>query len=168
MPSFLLVALACTLLFIAMLSDVATRTIPNPIPLGILGIGAIERIISQDVMAALIASAPVLMFGMLCWRRGWLGGGDVKLGTACAWLMSPTVVPLFVWWTAIAGGVLAGLYLLTGWFSRRTQRKPRIDHHPRSLIARIQHVELWRIRRGASLPYGCAIATGSLLAMSSG
>ena len=63
-------------------------------------------------------SAPALFGGGLvfagcwyCWRQGWIGGGDVKLLSACALLVPPASVPELVLTTAIAGGVLALFYL---------------------------------------------------------
>lgn len=163
---FLPTAMA-TLLICAVLKDIAARTIPDFVPIGLLALGITSRLASHDATAALAASSIVFVLGILCWRLGWLGGGDVKLSAACAWLMPPTLVPQFVLLTALAGGVLAGLYLAIGRLARRS--RPRVAAaSPRSLAGRVLRIERWRISRRGSLPYGCAIAVGTLFTMSSG
>ena len=84
-----LLALAAVLLGIASLNDIAVRTIPNLAPFGLVVIGVAARLAEGNATAALVASVAVFVLGGLCWRFGWLGGGDVKLLAACAWLVSP-------------------------------------------------------------------------------
>lgn len=153
------------LLGIASLNDIATRTIPDLTPLGLAAIGIAVRLLDGNAAAALVASAAVLLLGALCWRFGWLGGGDVKLLAACTWLVSPVFVPQLLLLTAITGGVLACLYLGLGWMARAS-RTPMRAAHPRSLAGRIWRAERWRIRRRAALPYGCAITVATLLTLS--
>jgi prepilin peptidase CpaA len=93
-----------------------------------------------------------------CWRRGWIGGGDVKLISACALLVSPGSVPELILSTAVAGGALALCYVALARLLRHGVR-PR----PAGLMRRIWRAERRRICRGLSLPYSCAIATGALL-----
>jgi prepilin peptidase CpaA len=160
-----LLVIAAVLLGIASLNDIATRTIPDLAPLGLLVIGVALRLTDGTAAAALFTSAAVLLLGALCWRFGWLGGGDVKLLAACAWLVSPALVPQLVLLTALAGGVLACFYLTLSWMSRVSRAAPR-SARPHSLAGRIWRVERWRIRRRPALPYGCAIAVATLFTMS--
>jgi len=160
-------AAATSLLMIAALKDIAVRSIPDFVSIGLIVIGFTARTASQDATAALAASSIVFIVGALCWRQGWLGGGDVKLGAACAWLMAPALVPRFMLLTALVGGALACLYLIIGWFAKRPHA-PDMAARPRSLVARVWRIEQWRISRQGSLPYGCAIAAAALLIMSSG
>jgi prepilin peptidase CpaA len=160
-----LIAVAAVLLGIASLNDIATRTIPDLAPLGLTVIGVMLRVVDGTTAAALAASAAVLLVGALCWRFGWLGGGDVKLLAACAWLVSPALVPQLVLLTALAGGVLACLYLALSSMAPAS-RRPVQAAHPRSLAGRIWRAERWRIRRRSALPYGCAIAAATLLTLS--
>lgn len=157
-------AVAAVLLLLASTHDVATRTIPDFVPLGLLAVGIIGRLVDHDIIAALIASISLFFLSALCWRFGWLGGGDAKLLTACAWLTPPLLVPRLVFLTAIAGGILACLYLALGRLAP-IFRKPRANTRPRSLLGRIARVERWRIGHRASLPYGCAIAAATLLTL---
>jgi prepilin peptidase CpaA len=114
------------------------------------------------LVQALFSGALVCSGAWYCWRRGWIGGGDVKLLGACALLVAPTSVPQFVITTAIAGGILALVYcalarLLPG------HATPR----PTGFLRRVWRAEHRRIRRGLSLPYCCAIAAGVLLTLCS-
>jgi prepilin peptidase CpaA len=161
---FLTVTVAMLLGF-ASLNDVAARSIPDLAPAGLLVIGVAVRLADGTAAAALAASAAVFLLGALFWRFGWLGGGDVKLLVACAWLVSPSLVPQLVLLTAIAGGVLACLYLALGVLARSLPT-PQRTVRPRSLLGRIRRAEWWRIRRRAALPYGCAIAVATLLTLS--
>lgn len=155
------------LLGIAVLNDVATRTIPDLAPLGLALIGVVLRAVNGDGPAALGASAAVFVLGTASWRLGWIGGGDVKLLAACALLVSPGLVPRLVLTTAIAGGGLACLYLSLRWMFRATHAQMHVARS-RSLAVRIWRVERWRIEHRPALPYGCAIAAGTLLTLASG
>ena len=159
--------IATALLGIAVLNDVATRTIPDFAPLGLMLIGAVLRAVHGEVPAALGASAAVFLLAAVSWRLGWIGGGDVKLLAACTWLVSPGLVPRLVLTTAIAGGGLACLYLTLRWVFRAARAQTHVARC-RSLTVRIWRVERWRIERRPALPYGCAIATGTLLTLAGG
>lgn len=150
------VALLCG----ASLNDVAVRTIPDSISLGIVAIGVALRLIDGALLPGLVAAAAVFALGALCWRCGWLGGGDAKLLAACALLVRPVQVPQLVLATALVGGVLACLYLAL----RRMTMSFGIPVHTgrsRALAIRICRAEWWRTRRRGSLPYGCAIAAAA-------
>jgi prepilin peptidase CpaA len=157
-------ALAALGLGFASLRDIATRTIPDLIPAGLRVLGVAARLADHTALAALAASAAVFALGALCWRFGWVGGGDVKLLAACAWLASPICVPQLILFTALAGGALAALYLGLSLLAGAAGA-PGASIRPRSVLARIARVEWWRIRHRASLPYGCAIATATLLTL---
>jgi prepilin peptidase CpaA len=158
-------AVAAVLLLMASLTDIATRTIPDRAALGVAAIGVAIRLADHSAAAALAASASVFLLGGLCWRFGWLGGGDVKLLAACAWLMPPMMVPKLVLLTALTGGVLACVYLILSCVARASHTPVGVSR-PRSLAGRIGRVEWWRIRRRAAMPYGCAIAVATLLTLS--
>ena len=159
--------IATALLGIAVLNDVATRTIPDFAPLGLVLVGVILRAANGDVFSALGASVAVFVLGAASWRLGWIGGGDVKLLAACTWLVSPGLVPGLVLTTAIAGGGLACLYLTLCWALRAARAQTHFAR-TRSLAVRIWRVERWRIKHRPALPYGCAIAAGTLLTLVGG
>ena len=56
-------------------------------------------------MLGLLAGLLVFLAGAFCWRRGWLGGGDVKLLAATAVLVPPSLVVNLLLDVALAGGV---------------------------------------------------------------
>lgn len=165
LTDYAVIAAAAMLLAIAVLSDVAIRTIPDRTWIGLLLIGAAVRLFTGDMLVGVAVVAAVLVAGTVCWRFGALGGGDVKLLAACAWLVSPLQVPKLVLLTALCGGALACLYLALS-FVARASRLPPCPTRRQCLAARIRRAEWWRIRHRASLPYGCAIAAATLLTLS--
>jgi prepilin peptidase CpaA len=159
-----LLAAAAALLCVASLKDVAVRTIPDLASVGVVVIGATLRLIDHTLFLGLAASAAVFALGALCWRCGWLGGGDTKLLAACALLVPPVQVPQLVLATALAGGALACLYLAMG---RMTPLWSKPAHAGRShtLVIRVCRAEWWRARRRGPLPYGCAIAAAAVFTL---
>jgi prepilin peptidase CpaA len=148
------------LLILAALHDVAARIVPNWIclTLTLLGLGA--RADSGTFIYSLILSAFVFFVAAFCWRRGWMGGGDVKLLGAAATLVAPAVVLSMVTLVAFAGGGLAVIYLI---LRKTVTAVPAL--RPAPPLLRILRAEAWRIRRGAPLPYACAIAAGAIIAL---
>lgn len=151
---------AATALLFAAAHDVAVRTVPNTVSLIVAAAGLGLHALDGQLLPALFAGGMVFAGTWYCWRRGWLGGGDVKLLTACVLLVPPGSVLELVLSTAIAGGVLALSYvalarLLPGGATRR----------PTGLVRRVWRAERRRIHRGLSLPYSCAIAAGALLTL---
>ncbi len=152
------------LLLLAALRDIASRIIPNAVALAIAGLGVALRIRAHDLPISLAAAAALFLLAAFCWRRGWMGGGDVKLLAAAALLLPPRLVPGYVLAVALAGGVLGLLYLGLGAFLRR-RAHAAAPRRSASLLRRTLRAEAWRIRRRFSLPYGCAIAAGALFAL---
>ena len=96
----------------ASINDLAARTIPDLSAFALLLIGLVLRLIDGTASVALALSATVFVFAALCWRSGWVGGGDVKLLAACAWLVPPPWVPDLLLAIGLAGGLLAVFYLI--------------------------------------------------------
>ena len=151
----------CVLMALAAaLHDVAARTVPNTIPIILALLGALARIIEGDLASGAMAALAVFAIALLCWTRGWVGGGDVKLLGAIALAVPPASVPMLVFVMGMTGGLLALFYLS----ARRVMPAPAASR-PQSLIARALRAERWRIRRGGPLPYACAIAAGGLFVL---
>ncbi|WP_191058666.1 A24 family peptidase [Geminicoccus harenae] len=145
------------LLVVAAWRDIAVRTIPDLISLGVLGIGIATRVVlGPGALLASLAGA-LLLFCLLVFLhgRGMMGGGDVKLATAVAVGLAPVDCYYFFVATALFGGIHGVIYLVLSGFIGRKTSGPRD-----SLLRRIRNVESQRIRRRKSLPYGCAIALG--------
>ncbi len=151
------------LIFAASLHDVATRTIPNGLVLALAVAGLAIGVLDGHFFGALLACAGMFVVSALCWRRGWMGGGDVKLLSAAALGMPPHSVLTFAVAVAFAGGVLAMLYL-----AARPLVAAPASLRPAGLLTRAMRVERWRIKRGGPLPYACAIAAGAVFVNLSG
>jgi prepilin peptidase CpaA len=141
----------------ASLHDLVARTIPNWLAGALAVLGFVLRALTGSLLGGVVAGLVVFVLAAICWRRGWMGGGDVKLLAAAAIAVPPSLVLSFITAVALCGGVLALLYLVAG---RMVAPPPAT--RPRSLLARALRVEQWRIRRGGPLPYACAIAAGGL------
>jgi prepilin peptidase CpaA len=160
--SYGLTLASVAILLAAAMHDVVARTVPNwmAITLAVLGIASRilhDRILNGSILIGFGAAAAVFVLAAICWRRGWLGGGDVKLLGAAALVLPPGDVPGFLSAVALAGAALALIYLV----ARRITTAPT-PQRPDNLIARALRVERWRIHRGGPLPYAFAIAAGFL------
>lgn len=140
------------LLLLAAWHDLATRLIPDGIPLGLVILGLLLRL--PEGWGAALASVLVaaLVFAVLLGlaMRGLLGGGDVKLAAAVACGLSPAATWDFIFATTLAGGLLGLVYMA----------RPRL-----ALPGRVLAIEAWRLRRGGPLPYAVAIAAGAILVL---
>jgi prepilin peptidase CpaA len=150
---------AIGLLAVVAYSDLRTRRIPNELCLGIAVLGLVRIALAGDALAAaysLATAMAVFSVAILLFRRGAIGGGDVKLATAMALLLDHHEVFGFLVLMSVCGGVLA-LAILAGEMVRyrvvRTWRGPP------------------RIARGATLPsrptvpYGVAIAAAGAITL---
>lgn len=151
--------LALPLLLAAALGDVLFRRIPNPVVALVALVGLLRQGPAGGgaVGVALLLAAAVLLGGMLLWLRGALGGGDVKLLAATALLLPPALIPVQLLAVALTGGALALLHLAL----RPLLRNLRADGRPRGTLRLALRREGRRIRAGAPLPYGVAIALGT-------
>ena len=102
----------------------------------------------------------MLAAATLLWLRGVLGGGDVKLLAAVSLVVPAAAVPALLLAIVLAGGVLAAVHMVL-----RGRLAPPSPARPAGALRRILRCEGWRIRRGAPLPYGVAIAAGTVFAM---
>ena len=153
--------ISALLLLVAALHDLAVRTVPNVIPALLLAAGLVLRAQDATLLAGLAAMLCVFVATTICWLRGWMGGGDVKLYAACSLLLAPAQVLPFVLASALFGGVLALVYLSL----RAVTPKRANGMRPRSLAARMLRCERRRIRRGGPLPYAAAIALGAIFTL---
>jgi prepilin peptidase CpaA len=162
-PGVAVILLAGALLLFAAVHDIAFRTIPDWVSALLMADGMLLRLLDHRLLAGLACGIAVFALAAICWRRGWLGGGDVKLLGATAILVPPSLVPGYIAAVAFAGGGLALLYLLL----ERIVPAPR-PRHPVSLPWRVLNVECRRIRRRTSLPYATAISAAALLMLVKG
>jgi len=171
-----LIGTSAVVLLTASLNDVALRTMPNWSSLALAPIGIALRLLDTSLCYGLAAACAVFFVTYVCWRRRWIGGGDVKLLTACALLVPPGDVLSLVLLTTLCGGILAVFYLSLAILLRLRPLIAGRPAAPRSM-ARDRHVglsgflfRLWRVEcrrilRRAPLPYGCAITGAALILM---
>ena len=158
-----LASLTTAILLAAVLNDIAFRTIPNWMSAALLLLGIGIRTLDGGLLPALLACVLILLGAGFCWRRGWLGGGDVKLLAACGVLAPPGLPGVMLLDVALAGGVLAALYLALG----RLLAAPGDDCPPGRLRG-ILWQERRRIHSRSPVPYASAIAAGALLVLYTG
>lgn len=155
----LLLCASCVIVVIAAVHDIAFRTIPDGLSIGMAVLGLARGVICGVAGQTTLIAVGVFLLAMLCWRCQWLGGGDAKLlAAASAGIPAASVLP-FIAAVALSGGVLALVYLTS-----RTFFLPRPSPRPTNLASRIGRAERWRLSRGGPLPYACAIATGYFFA----
>lgn len=159
-------SMVAALLIVAALHDMAFRTVPNYMAATLAIVGLSFRALSGQLLFAIIASSIVFAGGAWLWRRGWMGGGDVKLVGAAALAMAPTQIPSMLMATSLAGGVLALPYLITR--GRPSMAHAPTGRRPNTLIGRILRVERRRLRQGGPLPYAVAIAAGAIFILFQG
>ena len=150
----------CIAVVYGALHDIAVRTVPNTIS-AIIGLLGLWHAHSHHVLlVSLTLALMVSMLGACAWLAALLGAGDVKLIGAASLFVQPTHVPLLLAATAIAGGLLACLYLLL----QRVLPEPA-DGRPGSVVRRLCRTELWRIGRRGPLPYAVAISSATLFCL---
>ena len=155
-----LIASAGALLLIAAAHDVIARTIPNWVPLLLALTGISLRYFDSSLLLGLACGAAVFAVAAFCWRRGWLGGGDVKLLGAVAIAIPPSLTATFMLVMSLTGFCIAIAYLIG-----RSLGVPPGRPRPAGFAARAWRVERWRLGRGGPLPYACAIAAGGLFVL---
>ncbi len=130
--------------------------IPNVLPLALcvlwpLYIFADASLIG--VLAAIGCALVVFIAGAMCFSRGFLGGGDVKLLTAATLWAGPTQTLALLVATSVLGGLLA-LFLLAP---------------PGAHIANLARAKLGPAsdpsgdRQYTPVPYGIAIAAAAMI-----
>jgi len=135
---------ALLMLLAAMVSDLRHRLIPDWIAIGLSVLFLLPYLLSGRwpvIGEAIVAAAVVFFAGVLFFRFGWVGGGDVKLMSALALWAGPGGLLQFALLTSLVGGGVSLACLGWGIFRRwRDGGAPA--------LGRIE------------VPYGVAIALG--------
>jgi len=141
-------ALLAALLIAAAASDLRRFLIPNAVALSIAALGLVFQLQTGGPLgpAALIAGG-VLLIGFAVYALRLVGAGDVKLLAAVALWAGPAEIAPLLLHTALFGGALSILWLLSG----------PLRH---GLVVAGFDVASEPPRR---IPYGLAIAGGGLL-----
>ncbi len=144
------------LFFTAAVWDVWKRIIPNVLPAGLIVLFICAGLLSPspvDWLSHLASGLLVLFVGAVLFGFGWLGGGDVKLWAAGALWAGLELVPFQVGFVAISGGVLALLMMFM-----RSKLPYFVMLLPSSIRPSLPQIFM----RGEPIPYGVAIAAGSI------
>lgn len=152
--------------------DLVSRTVPNWMPGLIAGFGIVAALVSGRLFISTALGLVIFIVAAICWRRGLMGGADVKLLGAIAVALPPGMVSWFVIAMSLAGAVHAVAYMVARRMVTRPPAQavgaPRMPPRARSLLPRALRAERWRISRGGPLPYACAIAFGFLFVVCNG
>ena len=155
-------AIAVGILIYAALHDLAARTVPNCLSVGLFSLGFLLRAADHSLLDGLLISAGTFLALFTIWAFGAIGGGDVKLWAATALLIPPFWSPALWFFLRVImfGGLLAIVYLLLC----LVVRKPRASQAG-GLLRRVARVEAWRISRRGPLPYAMAISGSAILTL---
>jgi prepilin peptidase CpaA len=139
--------------------DVRTRRIPNELAAAVGALGLARISLAGDAGAALctvVASAAVFTAAFVLFRRGLVGGGDVKLLTAASLLVGYDQLLGFLFVMGLCGGLVALAILAAD----------KLDAWRRSVAHPGASPQLREVRGTAgrpSVPYGVAIAAAGVL-----
>lgn len=153
------------LLVYAAVGDAIWRRIPNRLVVVMMVLGLVFSIVIKPGTGGVVSSAMGFIAGLACWlpfyALGWLAAGDVKLFAAAAMWLGPLRAIEGAGIAALAGGVLALLWMIWNYGVRDASRSLWIGSATPSTLASAG-AESARFRR--TLPYGVALAAGALVA----
>lgn len=136
------------------IGDLLTLRIPNWINLALVAGFAVAAVVAAmplDVaLWHLLVGAVLLAAGFVLFALGYIGGGDAKMLAAAGLWVGTAGLPAFLLWTAIAGGALALCVLLLSVLKADLEIRGAGGALPAFAF---------------KLPYGVAIAAGSVLAL---
>lgn len=161
-------AIAVVAIGAAVVTDVARRRIPNLITFPAMGAGLILAAVIGGGwgLAGSLAGATLAPCILMALRLGKpLGGGDIKLAAAVGALTGPAAGALAMLLAAVAGGLVALLWMLRPGTAVARTLAPFVTGFP--ILGRLYADERWNGRTigAATIPYGVAIGIGSLAAI---
>ena len=149
------------LMLLAAFEDLRRLIIPNALTLAMCVLWPLDMVAAPSldgILGSLGCALAVFAGGALCFSRGYVGGGDVKLLSAAAlWAGPAGTVPLLVL-TGVLGGMLALLLLVPpGAYVIELARAKLgpADTEPKPLFP--------KSRAATPVPYGIAIAAAALI-----
>lgn len=164
---------AALLLVVGAYVDVRRFIIPNWINLALLVLGiwfaAVTPAFSWFVHLA--TSVVVFLFGAVLYQFRLFGGGDVKLLAVLSFWTGVSDLFPFLFVMALSGGLLSVIYLLKGFFQRRSKsgqlslaesatllHADMAEGGSAAVLQRARSSDVFR----QPIPYGVAIAVGGL------
>ncbi len=157
MLELLALAAFAGLLLYAACSDIARLIIPNWVSIALVAIFPVAALASgvvwTEIGMHLLFGAAILAVGFFLFAANIIGGGDAKLLAAtAAWTGFSAFMP-FIFWTAVAGGVMALALLAARQFVKQAETNP-------PFVNRL-------LKEQNGIPYGVAIMIGGLMAIPS-
>jgi prepilin peptidase CpaA len=149
------------LLFIAMINDLKYRKIPNVITFPAIGLGLFLNTILLGKQGLFLSLAGFLLAGglfLIFYLIGGMGAGDVKLMGAVGSLLGIEKVIFALILTSVVGGLMS-TFIIFRFYLKRLKLK-------NSNIKKFQDKSSQIDSKGPlklSMPYGVAIAFGSIL-----
>jgi len=144
------------IVLIASFHDVKTYTIPNYYPLIIVGLfgftAAFIQLAPSVILMHVVSAIIAFLIGMGLFIAGLMGGGDIKLFAAIALWLLPVNLLVFTFFVTMSGLVISLIILLFYVFRQRLITDPPLGYK-----------DLFRQSRKIRIPYGPAIALGSVL-----
>jgi prepilin peptidase CpaA len=150
---------------VAAFIDVKHRLIPNRLVILTLGGGLLIRLLADPyrIWLSLIICFGIFVVLAYASRHNAIGGGDAKMIAATTLLVPPDRVISLLLEIALAGGIVAVVYLVVRFGLTRRQPALAYASQPQSRgtwLRSILRVEGARIAGGEPMPYGVAIAAG--------
>jgi prepilin peptidase CpaA len=154
---FVLIASAL-IYFSAARSDLLFRTIPDWTSIALSGLAILRWAATPQIGEALWtlgSAALIFAAGLVCFSRGWFGGGDVKLLSATILLVGSERTVPFLLMMALAGGVLSAVVLIWAFLAERTAKAKVVESVGTGEPGNAAPPPL-------SVPYGIAIAVAAI------
>jgi prepilin peptidase CpaA len=143
------------LMLMAAFEDLRRLMIPNALTLSLCVLWPLYAIATPTlfaVLGSLACAVAVFLAGALCFSRGYLGGGDVKLlAVATLWAGPAATMPLLVL-TGVFGGLLALFLLIPPGAHVMTVARAKLG--PADAAASVD--------AAIPVPYGIAIAAAAM------
>ncbi len=137
----------------AALSDVATMKISNSLILCFLAayvvLAPAAGVPFAEIAISTVLASGVLAMGFMFFSYGWMGGGDAKFAAVAALWLGAEIIPVYLVYTALVGGVLTLLLL-------SLRKLP--------LPSGLRHAA-WAVRLhapGVGVPYGVALSLAAV------
>lgn len=160
-------AIFTALLIAGCVTDIRWRRIPNVLVLALLAGGLAFSFATRPAPAAMFASVAGLLLGFGIWivfyLAGVIGAGDVKFFSAAAAWLGPSATWRAALAAAVAGGVLAVVFLVRERRLGSTLGRMMFAVSSKSAALLMKDGDD-TVATGSQLPYGVALAAGALIA----
>ncbi|MBN2575342.1 MAG: prepilin peptidase [Deltaproteobacteria bacterium] len=155
--------LLVVLLVTAALWDIRRRRIPNALSAAVFLAGLVGAVLSAGWLSALsglAASVLTVAIFWIPWRKGMVGGGDVKLAGAAAACVGLSLLHEYLLAIALAGALVALVCFL---LSKRSARQEMVTNLKMVTVGVLPRPPLRGGGGRVSVPYGVACAAAALL-----